>query len=272
MRLAPGQRWRTADASWKRWLARHTAETSVQVQEENRTDTPSQIYRLNLSRFRHPGLTLDGRLQLQQTLDLFADASGYGLTATWRQARGLTDRAAGVEATFVNRWEVSGQWRPVEQWSIQAQGAAETDRVDSEAFDSRQFDIRAREARLAVSHQLSRNVQLTATGSLARKQDVAQDRSARVLKVPLAATWSRPGRFRIRANAEAAEIRLDGDAVGLAQFELTDGRGPGTSFLWGLQGRYVLNDSLRAAVSYDGRAPTNAPVVHTFRTQLSASF
>jgi hypothetical protein len=115
-------------------------------------------------------------------------------------------------------------------------------------------------------------LQLSLTGAFARKTDDVGNRSARVLKLPLEATWSRAGRFRLNGTFEVADVSLDGDAVGLARFELTDGRGPGTSALWNLQLRYVINEFLRANVSYDGRAPANAPVIHTVRAQLNASF
>ena len=76
-------------------------------------------------------------------------------------------------------------------------------------------------------------------------------------------------------RAEVAHVQLeqpDGRAVGLAQYELTEGRGPGTSFLWGLNGQYAINSYLRATFSYDGRAPAEAPTLHTVRVQLSALF
>ena len=82
-------------------------------------------------------------------------------------------------------------------------------------------------------------------------------------------------RLQLSARFEVASVTLDetdGPAVGLAQFELTDGRGPGTSFLWGLNGQYALNRFLRASFSYDGRAPADAPTLHTVRMQLSAVF
>ena len=50
------------------------------------------------------------------------------------------------------------------------------------------------------------------------------------------------------------------------------GRGPGTSYLWGVDGQVGLTDGLRATLRYDGRAPAAAPVVQTVRLQLSASF
>jgi hypothetical protein len=76
----------------------------------------------------------------------------------------------------------------------------------------------------------------------------------------------------VNANAEVAHVALSGTAVGRAQFELTDGRGPGTSILWGLQGQYAVTDNLRATINYDGRIPATADPIHTVRVQVSASF
>jgi predicted porin len=76
----------------------------------------------------------------------------------------------------------------------------------------------------------------------------------------------------VTLRGEVANVDLTGEAVGLARFELTDGRGAGTSYLWGVDGQYQINDYLRATVAYDGRAPADAPTVNTFRINLSAQF
>jgi len=162
---------------------------------------------------------------------------------------------------------------PGRAWSVTLRGAVQTDRTGSEAFaDTRSFDIRTVEAHPELSYQPGREVRLVGGTVFARKEDDVQSRSARVLRLPLRIEWSRAGRFRVTANGEVAQVDVDGDARGLVQFELTDGRGPGRSYLWGLQGRYVINDYLRATLSYDGRAPSDGPIIHTARLQLSASF
>jgi hypothetical protein len=113
---------------------------------------------------------------------------------------------------------------------------------------------------------------VTLAAAWAQKRDRLQDRRARVLKVPVEAEWSRAGRLRLTGRFEWARVDLTGTGVGIAQYQLTDGRGPGQSLLWGLQGRYVLTDNLEATVRYDGRAPATAPVIHTVRATLSATF
>jgi hypothetical protein len=83
-------------------------------------------------------------------------------------------------------------------------------------------------------------------------------------------------RLALQARAERADVAVEGGAgpggAGLTLFELTEGRGPGVSYLWGVTGQYVLSELLRASFVYDGRAPANAPVIHTLRVQLSAVF
>jgi hypothetical protein len=244
----------------------------VEVQEKSREEDVAEIYRLNLARFRQSGATLDGTLRLEQGVELFRRRRGFGIEGTWQQSRGFTERAAGVERSFTNRWQLEGRGRPARNWLLRLRGRYGVDRTRSEAFSSRSFDIRTLSARPSVSYQPSRTVTLTLSGAWAQKRDRLQARRARIVKVPLEVEWTRAGRLRLTGNAEVARVDLTGQAAGLAQFQLTDGRGPGTSMLWGLQGRYVITNNLRATLSYDGRAPANAPVIHTVRAKLSATF
>ena len=271
--LQPGRIWDDPEVWWKRAVSQVSTRTTVEVQEKSRTEDVTQIYALNLRRFRQPGTTLSGELRLEQEVELFRQRRAYGLEGAWRQVRGLNDRAAGAEGSFLNQWEAEGRLRPADRWAVRLRGRHEVDRTRSEAFaESRSFDIRTLEARPGLSYQPARAVTLSLAGSYAQKRDRRQGRRARVLKVPLEIEWSRAGRLRLTGTYEVANVELTGDAVGLAQFQLTDGRGPGTSMLWGLQGRYVITNNLRASVSYDGRAPANAPTIHTVRAKLSATF
>ena len=113
---------------------------------------------------------------------------------------------------------------------------------------------------------------MTSRFSFARKTDQTADRRAQLIKLPLEARFSLLRRLQLATRFETALVDLTGEAVGLAEFELTDGRGPGTSYLWSLDGQYRLNRLLRATLAYNGRAPADAPTIHTVRVQLSATF
>jgi len=271
--VRPARLWEEPETWVRRALSQVTTRTTVEVQEKSRSEDVAQIYALNLRRFRRAGVTLSGQLRVEQEVELFPDRRGYGLEGTWRQNRGLNDRAAGAQTSFLNQWTAEGRWRPSRQWGVRLRGRQEVDRSRSEAFsDSRSFDIRSVEVRPTVTYQPVRTATITLSGSYARKRDRLQEREARVWKVPLEVEWNRAGRLRLTGSLEGAQVDLTGGAVGIAQYQLTDGRGPGRSVLWGVQGRYVLTDNLRASVRYDGRAPATAPVIHTVRAKLSATF
>ncbi len=271
--VRPHRLWDAPAAWWKQALAQVSTRTTVEVQEKSRTENVAQIYRLNLRRFRQAGTTLSGRLQVGQEVELFRRTDRFGVEGGWQQNRGLTDRAAGVQTSFLNRWTTEVRGRPAQQWSLRLQGRHEVDRSGSEAFEgSRSYDIRTVEGRPSITYRPLSSLSLTLATAYAWKRDRLQARRAQVVKVPLEAEWRRAGRLRLSGNAEVAQVALTGDAAGIAQFELTDGRGAGRSFLWGLQGRYVITDNLRASLNYDGRAPARAPVIHTVRAKLSATF
>ena len=273
MGLRPARQWRSAEAAWKRWLAKASTQTTLEVREKSRSRDLAAIYGLDLSQFRDATNTLDGQLRIGQDLNLFRRSLQYGLDVSFRQVRGLSERAAGQQTRFLNQWEVEGRYRPAPDWGLKLQGRLGTDRLDSEAFaDARQYDISTVELEPEVSYRGLRSLQITGRGMFARKRDKSGERTAQVIKLPLEVQYRQAGRFQISGRGEVARVNLDGDAVGLAAFELTDGRGPGTSFLWQVSGQYRINDLLRADVSYDGRAPANAPIINTLRMQLSAQF
>jgi hypothetical protein len=271
--IRPAQLWEDPESWMRRALAWVATQTTVEVQEQSRTEDVAQIYALNLRRFRRPGTTLSGQLRVEQAVELFPDRRNYGLEGTWRQSRGLNDRASGAQTSFLNQWTVEGRWQPGDRWQVQLRGRQEVDRSRSESFsDSRSFDIRSFEVRPTLTYQPARTATIALSGSVARKRDRLKDRRSRVWKVPLEVEWNRAGRLRLTGTLEGAWVDLSEEGVGIAQYQLTDGRGPGRSALWGLQGRYVITNNLRASVRYDGRAPATAPVIHTVRAKLSASF
>ncbi|PEN15390.1 hypothetical protein CRI94_01675 [Longibacter salinarum] len=273
LRLEPRQIWKSSDERWKRWLTRVESRSLVELQETSRSNRLVDLYVLNPDVLRRPGSTIDGTLRLQQELDLFPQSQTAGLDLAWTQARGLTERAAGQERSFLNAWEAATRWRIASSWTARLSSSVQTDRSLSEAFtSSRSYDIDAWQLRPEVSFRPTETWQVTSAAAVGQKEDAVKNRSARVVRFPVEVAWARAGRFRVKVNGELSDIRLDGDAVGLAQFELTDGRGAGRSYLWGARGQYQVSGNIEASFAYDGRAPADAETIHTFRVNLTAQF
>ena len=271
VQLDPARFWTNPGTGLRRLLSNVSTRTTVEVQEKSRTKDLAQIYLLNLSRFRD-STTVNGRLRLMQDVFLFRQNTRYGVDLSFSQVRGLTELSAGEEERFLNLWRVEGRYRPATRWNVKLTSVWERNQVLSEAFASRRYNIRSLTLAPELAFQPSPALRFSAGVAFADKKDTIGERVARVWKVPLEGRFASVRRFQVTGRFEVASVSVTGDATGLAQFELTDGRGAGTSFLWGLNGQYAVNRYLRATLSYDGRAPANAPVLHTLRMQLSAVF
>ena len=272
LELDPQRAWGRSNRRWKRRLSHVAARTVIEVREKTRDPNTLSIYLLDLSRFRSAEHTMNGRLRLGQDIFLFRSRPEYGLDISLNRLRSLSELAAGQEERFLDSWRVEGRWRPAPGWGVRAAASGEQDRLDSDAFASRRYDVSGFQLEPGVSWAASDRAQATLSASYGRKQDAFADRNALVLKAPVEFRYAIPRKLQTTLRAEVARVRLHGEALGLARFELTDGRGPGWSSLWSFRAQYAVNAYLRATFSYEGRAPASAPVIHTMQLQMSALF
>lgn len=273
LNLDPSRLWRNAERRWQRWLAQVQSRTTLDVLEKSREPDLKQIYLLNLSRFRDPINTLNGRLRIVQRFSLFRRQPRYGVDATISRVRGLRELATGEEERFTALTSVEGSYRFLRAWSGKLAVREERNRVFSEAFASRRYNIQSVAIEPTLSYTPFQGGLISLGLSVAQKDDPQQNRSARVWVVPLDVQYRKARRLQTSGRFEVSRVTVDGDAgLGLAQFELTDGRGPGTSYLWLVSARYQINTFLTASFSYDGRMPSNGSAFHTVRMQMSAQF
>ncbi|MDZ4700327.1 MAG: hypothetical protein SH809_11520 [Rhodothermales bacterium] len=272
LRIDPSKVWRDAGPGWQRALAQVSTQTLIDLTEKSRDPELARIYLLDLSRFRSPVNTVNGRIRIAQDIFLFRSNPRFSLDIRFNQTRGHSELAAGEEVRFLNSWSVEGRSRLSDRWALKLAGAIETNRLESAAFASRRYNIEGIRIEPEIAFSPTRRYTFVAGGVVARKEDTLLGRDVKMVRIPLEIRYAVVRKLQVTTRSEVALVRLTGEAVGLAQFELTDGRGAGTSWLWGLQGDYTVSRYLRLSFSYDGRAPADAPVLHTMRVQLSALF
>ena len=272
LQLEPSRIWGKESAGLKRVLRQISSRTTFEVQEKSRADEIAQIYLLNLDKFRSPLNTLNGRLRVSQDILLFRSIPKVGVDLRFNQLRSLSELAAGEEDRFLNVWSVESRFAPSRKWGLKFKAETEDNRLGSEAFASRRYDIDGFRLEPEITFTPSNTLSFTASGDWAKKTDREGDRSASVFKVPLEMRIRKIRKAQVSTRFEVAFVDLTGEALGLSLYELTDGRGAGTSYLWGVNGDFTLNQFLRLSFAYDGRAPADAPVLHTFQVQMSALF
>ncbi len=274
LRLAvdPAKVWKQAPGGLRGALAKVSARTTLEVLEKSQRQDLKDIYLLKLNKFRKPGSTLNGRLLIRQEVSLFKRRTDYGFDFVFSEVRNLTDLAAGLENRFISSVQLSGRYRPVRTFATSLTVSTDVNRTESANFASRQFDLKTRRVVPDVAYSPNRSWQVKVQVDIADKKDRRFERSARIVKLPLEVRHNRARKLQVTGRIEVADVTLKGDADGFAQFELTDGRGAGRSFLWSASARYAINQFIRATLSYDGRSPADAPTLHTVRMQVSAIF
>lgn len=260
------------ETGWRGALSNVTSRSAVDVVETTRDPDITRIYLLYLSRYRNPATTVNGRLRLTQYFTLWQGARRFSLDLGHNQIRSLNTRSAGTESQFFSTWTAESRWHISQPWTFRNVIAHERNRQESEQFASRRFDITGYRIEPEMIFRLHDRLRFSLPAAFAWKDDASNDRRATILRLPLEAQYQVPRRLTWTTRAEVARTELTGATLGLAEYELTDGRGPGTSWLWNTSMRYSINEYLRASLQYDGRAPEGAPVIHAFRMQLSAVF
>lgn len=276
LRFEPARRWEEPTTWFTRALHGVAAQSTFEVLEESTTPRFSDVYLFQLGSFRNQRHTVNGRLRMGQRIELFRRRSDYGASFSFNGLRNMNRRSAGYARQLQDRWTVDGRYRLSEHLGLRLDLRREHSRSRTEAFSSRSYDISSWSAAPELSVQITSDLQASVGLHLSRKidgeGDAAGQRAARIVRIPLNFRYSRQQRWLITGRVERASVQLDGTATGMAAFELTDGRGIGTSYLWNGTARYSINRFLNASFIYDGRIPQQAPPIHTLRMEVSATF
>ena len=290
LRTEPGRLFE--DRADRRWLARVAralaGQTTVEVRERSTDPALWAVLLLQPGHLQQrdsilvdgellPPPTINGRFRLSQELSLFPGQPRYGGRLTLSHLTSTGRLAAGQEVRLLQTARAEANAAPHRRVALRLIGLAERNRAESEGFVSRTFDIRSLglepQATVTVLQGLSATLGVVASDKGNRLAQEGQPTGARVLRIPVEVRWAAVRRLALTLRAERADVDVrGGTAAGLASFELTEGRGPGVSYLWGVTGQYTLNRFLRATLFYDARAPADAPTIHTVRMQLSAVF
>ena len=252
--------------------------TVVDVRERTRERDVLRVLLLDPAVLQQTGLedgTVEGRFRVEQELVLFPDRPDRGARVVGDVLRSTSRRAVGLEERLSQTGRLEGYAPLAGGVDGRAAVVASRRRVLSAAFASRTYDLRGLALEASLRWARGR-VALTVAPTVADRTDAlataGRPAGALAVRLPFEARWTRSGRFTAAARLEASSVRLRGDGVGgLALFELTDGRGPGTSALWGLDLEVGLTDRVRGSLVYDGRAPATGRAVQTVRVQVAAT-
>ncbi|HEX5632000.1 MAG TPA: hypothetical protein VFX50_02190, partial [Gemmatimonadales bacterium] len=233
-------------------LARSVAlTTTVDVRERTREDNLLRVLLLDPGVLQRPGAagdstgTLAGRFRLQQEVTLLPSNPRAGGRVSFAALSTTNRLAAGLERRRLRQVDAEGRFVPASGLTLRLRSGWGHDRSDSDAFLTRTFDLTTLTVHPEATWAPATGVSLTAGVAYADRSNAGalagQPTGARMWRAPIEARVARAGRLAVGARAEWANVDvLGGAGGGLLSYELTEGRGPGTSYLWGANLDYTL--------------------------------
>ncbi|MEM0961599.1 MAG: hypothetical protein AAGK21_03515 [Bacteroidota bacterium] len=252
--------------------------TVVDVRERTRERDVLRVLLLDPSVLQTVGDagTLDGRFRLEQEVTVFPDLADRGGRVAFDVTTATAQRAVGREERLARTVRAEAYAPLAATVGGRLGVVASRRRVLSDAFASRTFDLSSLALETSLRWTPSERVAVTLAPTVANRTDAlasgTRASGALLVRAPAEVRWTRSGRFTAAGRAELSVVTLRGGGEGgLAIFELTDGRGGGTSALWGVDVQLGLTERLRGGLVYDGRAPSSGRAVQTVRVQVSAA-
>lgn len=272
--LVPQRIWAQSTRRFAKIIRAIETQTIADVAEKTEETSLGKVYRLAPEVLRQPEKTINGRFRFSQDVYLWRNHATYGASLQFLRLTNLSRLAAGVENRIQERWNIETRYNPTVAYRIRIMGLFEHNQQESKTFLTRNYNIYSQNVQLEVQFQPNVRNMFSLGVLLAQKEDRFANpaKSANIVRIPANIRLARAGKLQWSGLVEFASIRLEGSADGLAGYELTDGRGAGTNWLWSYQVQYSFNRLLRASVFYDGRTATTSPTLHNFRAQVNATF
>lgn len=244
------------------------------IRETSTEENLRTVYLLDPGVFRNPETTISGQLLIQQRLQWQNSDRSFDLALNYNDSRSLFQRSAGVEqrknerTTLETEYQLTGPLRLLGSLS-RIQNVSENSR-----FPSRNFNIDGWEAEPGFKLFLSRSAQIEWRFGYTDKQnlDTFGTASLTSYKIENRTQLFLFGRLQNNIRIQLRNNRLRGDAGNSAEYELTNGVGTGTNFLWNLNSNYRASSLVRLNLQYGGRTTSNNQIIQTMRLVVSAVF
>ncbi len=262
-------------SGWLHFLSGIRWHSLVDIREENRTEQLQDIYLMRLRKFRDDSLTINGRIYIEQDVELFRNNTRRELRVTADLMRSQQRQASGLEKRSTDNIQVRGGGRISRRYRFLTSAILGRNENRSETFASRNYTISGGEIRPRVDARWSQSVQSGTGFSVIRKTDHFPDNPATArgttLHVDTRVTFGRRLQSAVRLERRSFDLS-GGPSTSMGEFELTDGAGPGQTWAWSLQSDYRISDFLRASLQYDGRTVPGRPAIQTLRFTVNAVF
>ncbi len=250
-----------------------STETLWRIEENSTEPKYSKIYLLHLSSFQNENTTISGTNYIQQDAFLFENDPDFSMRFRYSQMKSLNQYNGGVERDFNRERSLRINFRMVEEMSNQTDIVNETDNVNAPITSNRQRLITNNNVTTDFSYRPERNIEVGFRIKAGRSEDdypknpTIIDINSQALRFNL--SFTAQGRLNIEIERDELTANTTENVI---PFEITEGNQIGKNYFLRINFDYRISSYLQSTLSYDGRALSGSPIVHTARAEVRAYF
>ncbi|MBN1998311.1 hypothetical protein JW935_12205 [candidate division KSB1 bacterium] len=259
----------------KKIASAFSSETFIAIDERTQEKNIWDIYLLNMEKFRQPGVTIFGNLQLRQDVYFFEHDKNFSMRVRYnsRDEKNNQFLEGGQD-----RIEREKSVRLTTRFSTKLSSQSEmTQKRTARLFfySGRQDrDIYATQAKINMSYRPKTPFEIALESRLSWEEDRVYENPTVLHSYAVVPSMNYSFRSKGRLSVEFEWSYVDSSPHDrVIPYEMADGRSLGSSTRWDIRFDYRFSPTIQATFSYNGRnEPERQRIIHTGRAQVTAAF
>lgn len=260
----------------KEILRNFTSITNFRVSQKKEAGGDLSSYLVNPGNLFGDSTLLDAQYTLRQDIYFFRNNPVGDFKLSYADNQSKLFLSTGDEVKTVEQYSTAQRLNFGKSKSFENEARMGVKTNQTQAFDSRNYNIRFREIKPSVNFQISRKFRFS-TGyeyknKINRDDTLATNIKVNFHKLFFDAKINLKERNNIFTRLELVNIIQDGEGSFSAEYEMRESLQPGFNAIWQVFFTYYLSKSLELSTTYDGRASQDNRILHSGRIQIKAFF
>lgn len=266
-------------SAWKETIRNFKSFTTVRITQSKERENSLSAYLVRFAESTSDTALIDMSYNFRQEFLFFQNATKGDFKFAYQNNRSKQFLSTGAETRAARFWTLAQRISMGNDKSFELETGFGKRFSFAKNFPTRNYDVRYIETYPHINWQASRKLRFTAGYQYKYKKNISDAAfvNSRINYHKLTAEnrWNLKERNNLNLKFDLIGIRQKNAGDGpnfTANYELLESLNPGLNAVWQVFLTYYIFKDMELGVTYEGRAPANAPVLHTGRVQIRALF
>ena len=197
----------------------------------------------------------------------------FSTTYTFAKAENKQQYSIGSQDTDTNYQQIDFQHKIGKFWLIDLQGKLSENKLDTENFNNRNYEINVVALQPKISYVLNNDNRFSAFYHMKNKENIlAEFEKLKQQKIGVEYFYTGKSTSQFNANFTTFFNDFSGNPNSPVGYQMLEGLQEGTNYTWTFLWSKKLNSFLNVNLNYKGRKSLNSKTIHTGTINLKAIF